>query len=280
MNCLEASYSIHIGDCLELMRDIPDQSVDMILCDLPYGTTPCKWDSVIPFELLWEQYRRIISGNGAVVLTAAQPFTAALVMSNPDWFRYAWVWVKNVPGGFAQAKNKPMPKHEDVLVFSSGKTGHVSQCRNRMPYNPQGLRPHGKVVKNSTSHRASAFERRENAKASYVQEFTGYPDSVLSFHCQRDGFHPTQKPVALMEYLIRTYTNEHDMVMDNCMGSGTTGVACMNTGRRFIGMEKDPGYFEIAQRRIEEAARIPPEPVNDNCPPSDDWEEWRAYVLS
>ena len=246
---------MYLGDCLEVMAVLPDASVDMILCDLPYGTTACKWDTVIPFEPLWAQYRRIAKPNAAIVLTAAQPFTSALVMSNPDWFRYAWVWVKNVPGGFAQAKNKPMPKHEDVLVFSSGKTGHVSQCRNRMQYNPQGLKPYGKVVKNSAGHRASAFERRANARASYVQEFTGYPDSVLAFDCQRDGIHPTQKPVALMEYLIRTYTQEGEMVLDNCMGSGTTGVACVNLAREFVGIEIEPKYFDIACRRIEDAHR-------------------------
>lgn len=266
MNCLERSYSIYIGDCLDITQNISDKSVDVILCDLPYGTIEYKLNSVVNFELLWKRYRRVISGKGAVVLTAAQPFTAALVMSNPDWFRYAWVWVKNSPGGFAQAKNKPMSKHEDVLVFSSGKAGHVSQSRNRMPYNPQGFITHGKVIKNSNGHRTSAFERRANAKASYVQEFTGYPDSVLNFDCQRDGVHPTQKTVALMEYLVRTYTNECDVVLDNCMGSGTTAVACMNTGRRFIGMEKEAEYFEIAKGRIQEAAGAIPLPVNDNRP--------------
>ena len=261
-------YQLHQGDCLELMKEFPDASIDLILCDLPYGTTACKWDSVIPFEPLWEQYRRVAKRNAAIVLTASQPFTSALVMSNPSWFRYQWVWVKNTPGGFAQAKNKPMPKHEDVLVFSSGKTGHVSQCSNRVPYNPQGLIPYGKTVKNSKGHRASAFEKRANARDEYVQEFTGYPDSVLHFGCQRDGYHPTQKPVALMEYLIRTYTNDGELVLDNCMGSGTTGVACANTGRRFIGMELDAGYFEVASKRVADAFRLVA--ANDNTPTSAD----------
>ena len=244
-------FDLYNGNCLDVMKDIPDGSVDMILCDLPYGTTACKWDTVIPFEPLWDEYKRIIKKNGAIVLFGAQPFTSALVMSNPSWFRYQWVWVKNVPGGFAQAKNKPMPKHEDVLVFSSGKTGHISQCTNRVPYNPQGLTPYGKTIKNSKGHRASAFEKRVNARDEYVQEFTGYPDSVLHFDCQRDGIHPTQKPVALCEYLIKTYTNEGERVLDNCMGSGTTGVACMNTNRNFIGIEHDDKYFQIAKERIE-----------------------------
>ncbi len=141
------TINIEMGDCLELMARLPDASVYLILCDLPYGTTACKWDAVIPFEALWAQYKRIIRGNGAIVLTAAQPFTSALVMSNTKMFRYAWTWVKNSPVGFAQAKNKPMTKHEDVLIFSSGRTGHVSQCKNRVPYNPQGLIPYGKTIK-------------------------------------------------------------------------------------------------------------------------------------
>ena len=238
------------GDCLEMMKLIPDGSVDMVLCDLPYGTTACAWDSVIPFEGLWAEYRRLLIPSGAVVLTAGQPFTSALVMSNLEWFRYQWVWRKNMPAGFAQAKNKPMTQHEDILVFSPAKTGHVSQCKARMTYNPQGLAPLGKRVNNSKGHRGSAFEARANARDSYVQEFTGYPNTVLDFDCQRDGLHPTQKPVALMEYLIRTYTNEGETVLDNTMGSGTTGVAANNTCRNFIGIERDPEYFKIAQRRI------------------------------
>lgn len=244
-----------LGDCLEEMKKIPDGSVDMILCDLPYGTTACAWDSVIPFEPLWTQYRRLVKPRGAIALTASQPFTSALVTSNYDWFRYAWAWVKNSPGGFAQAKNKPMSKHEDVLIFSSGKTGHVSQCENRMNYFPQGLQPCGKTMKNTHGEkgRDSAFGKRKIVRESYVQEFTGYPDTILQFDVQRDGIHPTQKPVALMEYLIKTYTNAGDVVLDNCMGSGTTGVACVNTGRRFIGIEREPKYFAIAARRIAEA---------------------------
>lgn len=238
------------GDCLEEMKAIPDGSVDMVLCDLPYGTTACPWDTVIPLDQLWAEYRRLLKSSGAVVLTAAQPFTSALVMANPQWFRYQWVWCKNMPAGFAQAKNKPMTQHEDVLVFSPAKTGHLSQCKNRMTYNPQDLTPLGKTVKNSKGHRGSAFEARTNAKDSYVQEFTGYPNSILKFDCQRDGVHPTQKPVALMEYLIRTYTNEGETVLDNTMGSGTTGVACVNTSRSFIGIERDPEYFQICCDRI------------------------------
>lgn len=243
------------GDCLDLMQLIPNESVDLILCDLPYGTTACAWDSVIPFEDLWAAYSRIIKPCAVIALTASQPFTSALTMSNTDWFRYSWTWVKNSAGGFAQAKNKPMPKHEDVLIFSSGKTGHVMQCKNRMNYFPQGLTPCGKTMRNTHGEKAreSAFGKRANARESYVQEFTGYPDSVLQFAVQRDGAHPTQKPVALMEYLIKTYTLAGAAVLDNCMGSGTTGVAARRTGRKFIGIEQDEKYFSIAEQRIRDA---------------------------
>ena len=247
------SFKLMLGDCLERMNEIPAGSIDLVLTDPPYGTTACKWDAVIPFAPMWAQVRRVLKPNGAVVLFSAQPFTSALVMSNSSNFKYQWVWKKNVAGGFAQAKNKPMPKHEDISVFSTGKTGHATQCKNRVPYNPQGIIPYGKEIKNSTSHRASAFEARKNARSSYVQEFTGYPDSVLEFDCERHGIHPTQKPVALMEYLIRTYTNTGETVLDFTMGSGTTGVACVNTGRQFIGIERDEGYFKIAQDRINNA---------------------------
>ncbi len=224
------------GDCLELMNEIPDQSVDMILCDLPYGTTQNRWDSVIPFEPLWAQYKRIC--KGAIVLTAAQPFTSALVMSAAHLFRYEWVWSKVRPVGHLNAKRRPMQAHESALVFAE----------NAPPYFPQGLTPCRKVNKRSTS--GSNYGK---AGVANVAEWTGYPRSVIEFDHDGEKHHPTQKPVALMEYLIRTYTNEGETVMDNCMGSGTTGVACMNTGRKFIGMEQDAKYFEIAQKRIHNA---------------------------
>lgn len=242
------------GDCLQLMRGLPDASVDLILCDPPYGTTACKWDSVIPFEPLWEQYRRIAKPNAAIVLTASQPFTTALIASNLPMFKYCWVWEKSRASGFAQAKNKPLQAHEDICVFSEGVTVHASQSKNRMPYIPQGLIDLNREMKNSATHMGagsdSAFSGRRNRKETYVQTATGYPRSVLRIGSESGTVHPTQKPVALMEYLIRTYTNEGGVVMDNCMGSGTTGVACMNTGRHFIGFEKDPVYFETARARV------------------------------
>lgn len=233
---MNKDIALWLGDCIELMEGIPDGSVDLILCDLPYGITRNKWDSVIPFDDLWREYSRICTG--AIVLTASQPFTSSLVMSRADWFRYAWVWEKSAATGHLNAKRMPMKLHEDVLVFS----------KKTAPYNPQGLVPFNKVTRrgnNGTNFGASGSEN--------FQEFTNYPRSILRFPNVPKPVHPTQKPVALMEYLIKTYTNEGGVVMDNCMGSGTTGVACINTNRRFIGIEKDEKYFEIASNRINEA---------------------------
>lgn len=227
--------NVHLmrGDCLDLMRTIPDQSVDLILCDLPYGTTQNKWDSVIPFDALWVHYKRIC--RGAVVLTASQPFTSMLVSSCINWFRYAWIWEKTSATGHLNAKRMPMKLHEDILVFSCAAA----------PYNPQGLVSYGKVTSrrgNGSNFGASVTEN--------LQEFTNYPRSILRFPNDPKPVHPTQKPVALMEYLIRTYTNEGDTVLDNCMGSGTTGVAAKQTGRKFIGIERDHKYFDICVERI------------------------------
>lgn len=241
--------SIVLGDCLDVMRAIDDNSVDMVLCDLPYGTTACKWDSVLPFEPLWTEYRRVVRGHGAIVLTASQPFTTALINSASDLFKYCWVWEKSRVGDIFNAKNKPLKKHEDILVFSTGTTANGST--RRMPYFPQGLRATDKVVRNLETTRAF-FAPRPSHKEQYKQDATGYPTSILK-SANDTGHHPTQKPVALMKYLIRTYTNPGDVVLDNCMGSGTTGVACANTGRRFIGIEKEPKYFEIARARLDEA---------------------------
>lgn len=221
------------GDCLERMKEIPDGSVDMILCDLPYGTTQNKWDSVIPFEALWSHYNRICSG--LIALTATQPFSSALVMSNISNFRYQWVWVKTKITGVLNAKKMPVRKHEQILVFGRGKI-----------YNAQGLIPKGTVTKqggNSNNYGARTSEE-------YVQEWSNWPRDVIEIASEGKTVHPTQKPVALMEYLIKTYTNEGDVVMDNCMGSGTTGVACKNTNRKFIGIEMDPTYYGIACGRI------------------------------
>jgi len=228
------------GDCLEKMKDIPDKSIDMILCDLPYGTTACKWDTIIPFEPLWEQYKRIIKDNGAIVLTASQPFTSALVMSNIKMFKYCWIWVKEKAGNFQQAKKRPCKFSEDVVVF----------CKNVTTYNPQNLILLNKKRTNNETKSGSMGHLKKYI-GDYNQEFTNYPSEFLLYNNEK-GLHESQKPVALMEYLIKTYTNEGDLVLDNCMGSGTTGVACKNLNRNFIGIELDSEYFKIAEKRINE----------------------------
>jgi len=230
------------GDCLELMKDVPDQSVDMILCDLPYGTTACKWDTVIPFEPLWAEYRRIAKLSAAIVLTASQPFTTALIASNMREFRYTWVWEKEQGVNFMLSKKQPLKVHEDVCVFYRDLPAYFPQMTAGKPY-VSGKGNSGEVT-----------GCRE--KVQTINDGTRYPRSIQQFGRQT-GIHPTQKPVALMEYLIRTYTQEGEVVLDNCMGSGTTGVACANTGRRFIGMEQDAEYFQIARARIESATPIP-----------------------
>lgn len=232
------------------MQAIPDGSVDMILCDLPYGTTACKWDSVIPFKPLWAQYRRIAKRNAAIVLTASQPFTSALVMSAPDWFKYAWVWQKSRATGFQDVNYRPLKAHEDILVFSRG--GCSTGSRTPMAYTAQGTTPCDKA---RTAKQAGGYFRSDCGGGGR-QTVTNWPRSVLPFPSEGRPAHPTQKPVALMEYMIRTYTNEGETVLDNCMGSGTTGVACVNTGRNFIGIERDDKYFEIARRRIDDARML------------------------
>lgn len=228
------------GDCLELMPTIPDGSVDMILCDLPYGTTACKWDSVIPFEPLWEQYRRIAKKNAAIVLTASQPFTTALIASNMREFKYELIWDKGRGFEPQLANIRPMKAHENVLVF----------CRQKTPYNAQMVPCEPRTVKRKSLNKADGTGQNIFGSTPQTKTYTArFPTSIVKAGFAR-GLHPTQKPVALMEYLIRTYTNEGETVLDNCMGSGTTGVACVNTNRNFIGIERDPDYFAIAERRI------------------------------
>lgn len=230
------------GDCLEVLPTLEAGSIDAIIADLPYGTTACKWDIVIPFEPLWKQYKRIVKPKGAVVLFGSQPFTSALVMSNLEWFRYDWTWHKTCISGFLDANRRPLNDKEDVLIFSNGQT----------TYNPQ-MR-HGRLHLNGTRQRDNFPAVYGNFHATTTTTTTYYPRRVLTIANPRiKGQHPTQKPVALLSYLIRTYTNEGETVLDNTMGSGTTGVACIETGRDFIGIELDAGYFAIAQRRIEAA---------------------------
>jgi len=241
------------GDCLEKMKDIPDGSIDMILCDLPYGITACKWDTIIPFEPLWAQYKRLIKDKGAIVLTASQPFTSALVMSNPNMFRYEMVWEKSKVTGFFEAKNKPLVNHEIILVFSKNK--YSNGAKNKMNYFPQGTVPLNKVIRPSLRGDKDKIGHNFQGPSTmneYIQTDTNYPRSVVKIKSEHKTSHPTQKPVALFEYLIKTYTNKSETVLDNCMGSGTTGVACKNLNRNFIGIELDPNYFKIAEKRINE----------------------------
>lgn len=226
-------------DCLEGMKAIDDKSIDLILCDLPYGMTDCQWDSLIPFPPLWEQYRRIIKDNGAIVLTASQPFTTKLISSNPKWFRYCWYWNKNMATGFPFAKHQPLRCIEEAVVF----------YKRKPTYNPQGLiRPSGQGRLEVKSLREDSVYRQGLDKP-YYRQYRNYPRQILSFATER-GLHPTQKPVSLFEYFVRTYTNEGNLVLDNCIGSGTTAIACLQNKRNFIGFEKDKKYFDIAVKRI------------------------------
>ena len=239
------------GDCLEKMKYIPDKSIDMILCDLPYGTTSCKWDVVIPFEPLWEQYKRIIKDRGAIVLFGSEPFSSYLRMSNIKQFKYDWIWDKSKPTGFINAKNAPLKKHENISIFSKGMTANCNS--NNMIYKPQGVIVSKKLKKSKYNENDILGLRPSRNNEGYIQDFSNYPKSILRFNSETKTKHPTQKPVALLEYMIKTYTLEGETVLDNCMGSGSTGVACINTKRNFIGIEKDDKYFEIAKKRIEEA---------------------------
>ena len=246
---------IYNEDCLEGMKRIPDGSIDMILCDLPYGSTACKWDTIIPFKPLWEQYERVIKDNGAIVLTASQPFTTKLIESNFKLFKYCWYWVKSKPNGWQHAKNKPMTKVEEVVVFSKAPMGHKSLLGDRrMSYNPQGVRDNGEITIRKSQH-GRTMGARPNQVGKTVKSMTGFPSNVLEYPniVGKKAIHPTQKPVALFEYLIKTYTNEGETVLDNCIGSGTTAVAAINTNRNYIGFELDKYYCDIANERIRKA---------------------------
>ena len=237
------------GDCLELMKDIPNKSIDMILCDLPYGTTACKWDVIIPFEPLWKQYNRVIKDNGAIVLFATQPFTTLLIGSNIKCYKHSWVWHKKNAGNILVAKYQPLKTTEDIVVFSkSGK---------RVNYYP--IMTSGHKDRSKEKPRRKRSDLFSGIKSGEFKEGTNkkpderYPKHLIEFSnaSQKDRLHPTQKPVNLLEYLIKTYTKEGETVLDNCMGSGSTGVACINTNRNFIGIELDENYFNIAKERIE-----------------------------
>jgi site-specific DNA-methyltransferase (adenine-specific) len=244
--------NLMLGDCLECMKEIPDGSVDMVLTDPPYGTTACKWDSVIPFEPMWEQLKRITKPNAAIVLFGQEPFSSMLRVSNIEWFKYDYYWRKNKPSGFTNARLKPLKDIEVVSVFSEGKTANGS--KSNMPYNPQGV-GEGKLRVRPDSYSKSSDVSPDRKSRSPIEmgKGSGYPRQVLEGykHHSNTQIHPTQKPVELMEHLIKTYTNAGETVLDFTMGSGTTGVACKNLTRKFIGIEMDEEYFKIAKERIE-----------------------------
>lgn len=235
------------GDCLEVMQDIPDKSIDAIICDLPYGTTACKWDAVIPFEPLWAQYKRIIKDNGAIILMCGEPFTSQLINSNLTMFKYKWIWDKKFAGNFVTANKRPLNTFEEIAVFYN----------NQPTYNPQKTKRDKPITSGKRCHPRNRTGTEENI--TYEAEKKTYndkhPTTIISIPRQigKKTNHPTQKPVALLEYLIKTYTNEGETVLDNTMGSGTTGVACVNTNRNFIGIEMDDKYFIIAEKRINDA---------------------------
>ena len=247
--------TVHHGDCLELMKNIPDKSIDMILCDLPYGTTACKWDVIIPFEPLWEQYKRIIKDNGAIVLTASQPFTSALVMSNVKMFKYEWIWNKITGRGHLVAKYRPMAQHENILVFGNGK----------VKYNPQMvLMDKPQKGKSMEASRTSIMGGHTTKESKIIIRTHKYPKTIITQGVDGKYLHPTQKPVALFEYLIKTYTNEGDLVLDNCAGSFTTAVACDNLKRNWICIEKEQMYCEVGIERINKNRECLNLPLLDN----------------
>lgn len=262
-------YTLYRGDCLEILPGLEAGSVDAIVTDLPYGTTACHWDTVIPFAPMWAGVKHVLKQRGVFVTTASQPFTSLLVCSNLEWFKYCWVWNKSRPFGFFHAQNKPLNTYEDIVIFSLGSVNHDSVSSNRMTYNPQlkAGKPYKKFSYKGTRAGNHDLDRPSNHDIWQINDGFRFPADIVSFsNGNIDSIHPTQKPIALMEYLIRTYTNPGDTVLDICAGSGSTGVAAMRTGRRFIGIEKyplpgipideqtNPHYFQTAHERIANAA--------------------------
>lgn len=250
-------HTLYKGDCLEVMNAIQDKSIDLILCDLPYGTTKCKWDVIIPFDKLWEQYNRIIRDNGAIVLFAKEPFTSLLICSNLKMFKYRWNWLKDTKSNFMQANYQPLNNEEDIAVFSNAYAREIKN-KTKMIYNPQFTdgKPY-KIPKESKTTDMFNENHKNGVYKHYNRDTTKrYPFVTINFNIDKPKLHPTQKPVALLEYLIKTYTNENMVILDNCMGSNSTGIASLNTNRNYIGIEKDDAYFDIgverARKHIEE----------------------------
>ena len=239
---------IYNEDCLVGMKAIPDKSIDLIIADLPYQTTASSWDTIIDFKELWAQYERIIKDDRAIVLFGSGSFTYKLISSNEDLYRYKWIWYKTKRCNFVNAKNRPMTAYEEILVFSKATTANGS--KNKMLYNPQGLIPKKTVRHDNGTKFGTIAGKRPSHQETYISEYTNYPCDVLEFASETSPVHPTQKPIPLIEYLIRTYSNEGDLVLDNCMGSGTTAVACMRTNRHYLGFELDKKYFDLTNERI------------------------------
>lgn len=256
------NIKLYYGDCITKMKDIPDDSINLILCDLPYGSTRCKWDTIIDLGELWEQYKRILKKpTGVILLFGQQPFTSMLVSSNYDWFKYNLIWKKNKTTQFLLANYRPMKCTEDICVFSKGGAAGASKKTGNMTYNPQGLIPVSIKKKNSAKRIGKMLNQIHHlgsnnkliGESEYTQKYTNYPNEILEFDVESDTFHETQKPVKLIEYLIKTYSNEGEVILDNTMGSGTTGIGCINTKRKFIGIEINEMYYKLAKYRIMKA---------------------------
>lgn len=247
--------NIYNMDCLEGMREIPDGSIDCIICDLPFGTTKNAWDSIIPLHDLWEQYRRVIKQRGAIVLFGQQPFTAALLMSNPDMFKYEWIWEKDNGTGHLNSKFAPMKKHENVLVFSKSAACYVKNPDDAMAYHPQ--KTAGKPYTQKSGRPSHNYDAANCHQVVTENSGERYPTDVLKFNRDKDKLHPTQKPVELIRYLIRTYSDEGQVILDNCMGSGTTAIAALRERRHYIGFELNREYFDKAQQRIAKEKQSP-----------------------
>jgi site-specific DNA-methyltransferase (adenine-specific) len=242
------------GDCLERMKEIPDGSVDMVLCDLPYGTTKNAWDVSVDLPALWGHYNRIVKKRGCIALFAQTPFDKILGASNLKMLKHEWIWEKPIPTGRLNCKFAPLKVHENILIFSKSAACYVKDADNAMVYNPQmGI---GKPYKTVSGKASTNYDTKWCKQSVTINDGTRYPRDVIRFSHDKERYHPTQKPVALLEYLIRTYTNKGETVLDNCMGSGSTGVACVNTGRKFIGIELNEDYFKVASERIN-GAKLP-----------------------
>jgi site-specific DNA-methyltransferase (adenine-specific) len=259
---MEETIRLWYGDCLVHMKEIPDQSVHLVVCDLPYGVTKCKWDTIVDLEALWKEYKRVlVRPSGVVVLFGQQPFTSRLISSNYEWYKYNFIWKKNKTTQYLLANYRPMKCTEDICVFSPGGAAAASRKTGNMTYHPQGLVPLEKKKKNSQKRIGKMLNQEHHlgpnnkliGDSEYTQKFTNYPTELLEFAVENDTDHETQKPVPLVEYLVRTFSNEGDVVLDNTMGSGTTGVACIRTGRRFLGIEIREDYFAMAHDRIHRA---------------------------